>query len=48
MEIITADGGFDFSHDFSNQEINIANLLFAQIAFAIIMQKKNGKKDKKY
>ncbi len=42
MEIITADGGFDFSHDFSNQEINIANLLFAQIAFAIIMQKKNG------
>ena len=23
MEIITADGGFDFSHDFNKQEINM-------------------------
>jgi 23S rRNA U2552 (ribose-2'-O)-methylase RlmE/FtsJ len=42
MEIITADGGFDFSEDFNKQEINITQLLFCQIAYAIIMQKKNG------
>ena len=42
MEIITADGGFDFSHDFNKQEINITNLLFSQIAYAIIMQKSGG------
>ena len=42
MEIITADGGFDFSEDFNKQEINITQLLFAQIAYAIIMQKRNG------
>ena len=42
MDIITADGGFDFSHDFSKQEINISQLLFSQIAYAIIMQKKGG------
>lgn len=42
MELITADGGFDFSMDFNNQEIHIAKLLFAQIAFAVCMQKKGG------
>tara|TARA_Y100000992_G_scaffold114090_1_gene74552 strand:- start:1405 stop:2568 length:1164 start_codon:yes stop_codon:yes gene_type:complete len=42
MDIITADGGFDFSHDFSKQEINISQLLFSQIAYAIIMQNKGG------
>lgn len=42
MEIITADGGFDFSHDFNKQEVNICNLLFGQIAYAIIMQKSGG------
>jgi 23S rRNA U2552 (ribose-2'-O)-methylase RlmE/FtsJ len=42
MDLITADGGFDFSIDFNNQEINIAKLLFGQIAYAIIMQKKCG------
>lgn len=42
MEIITADGGFDFSHDFNKQEINITNLLFSQIAYAIVMQKSGG------
>lgn len=42
MDIITADGGFDFSHDFNKQEINITNLLFGQIAYAIIMQKQGG------
>jgi 23S rRNA U2552 (ribose-2'-O)-methylase RlmE/FtsJ len=42
MEFITADGGFDFSMDFNNQEYNICKLLFAQISFAICMQKENG------
>jgi len=42
MDIITADGGFDFSLDFNNQEINIAKLLFAQVSFALLMQKKGG------
>jgi hypothetical protein len=42
MDLITADGGFDFSMDFNSQENSIAKLLFAQIAFAVCMQKKNG------
>jgi len=42
MDFITADGGFDFSLDFNNQEINIAKLLFAQIVYAISMQKRGG------
>ena len=43
MDIITGDGGFDFSSDFKNQENNISNLLFAQIAYALVMQKHKGK-----
>jgi 23S rRNA U2552 (ribose-2'-O)-methylase RlmE/FtsJ len=42
MEIITADGGFDFSIDFNQQETLATKLLFAQVSFAIAMQKKNG------
>lgn len=42
MDLITADGGFDFSVDFNNQEVNISKLLFAQICFAITMQKRGG------
>uniref|UniRef100_A0A6C0D1S7 Ribosomal RNA methyltransferase FtsJ domain-containing protein n=1 Tax=viral metagenome TaxID=1070528 RepID=A0A6C0D1S7_9ZZZZ len=42
MDLITADGGFDFSLDFNSQEINITKLLFAQICFAITMQKRGG------
>jgi len=42
MDFITGDGGFDFSLDFSKQEIHISRLLFAQIAYALCMQKKNG------
>lgn len=42
MEFITADGGFDFSIDFNKQEMNIAKLLFAQVCYAITMQKKDG------
>jgi 23S rRNA U2552 (ribose-2'-O)-methylase RlmE/FtsJ len=42
IDLITADGGFDFSLDFNNQEVDITKLLFAQIAFAVCMQKKEG------
>ena len=42
FDFITGDGGFDFSLDFNNQEINITQLLFAQIAFALNLQKRNG------
>lgn len=42
IELITADGGFDFSTDFNNQEVSIANLLFAQTCFALTMQKQGG------
>jgi 23S rRNA U2552 (ribose-2'-O)-methylase RlmE/FtsJ len=42
MDVITADGGFDFSLDFNKQEISISRLLYAQICFALIMQKKEG------
>jgi 23S rRNA U2552 (ribose-2'-O)-methylase RlmE/FtsJ len=42
MHFITADGGFDFSTDFNNQELQIVELLFAQIAFALVMQKPGG------
>ena len=42
MNIITGDGGFDFSNDFDNQEINTNRLLFAQICYALCLQKKGG------
>jgi 23S rRNA U2552 (ribose-2'-O)-methylase RlmE/FtsJ len=42
MDLITADGGFDFSVDFNNQETSSLKLIFCQIAFAISMQKLNG------
>jgi 23S rRNA U2552 (ribose-2'-O)-methylase RlmE/FtsJ len=42
MDIITGDGGFDFSMDLNYQEIFISKLLFAQLVFALSMQKKGG------
>lgn len=42
MDLITADGGFDFSLDFNNQEIIITKLLFAQMTYALLMQKQGG------
>lgn len=42
MDIITADGGFDFSMDFNNQERNIIKLLFGQVVYALSMQKMGG------
>jgi 23S rRNA U2552 (ribose-2'-O)-methylase RlmE/FtsJ len=42
MNIITGDGGFDFSIDFNSQEQNISQLLFGQIVYALVMQKYKG------
>ena len=42
MDIITGDGGFDYSIDFNKQELLSVKLILAQIFYAIIMQNKNG------
>ena len=42
MDLITADGGFDFSNDFNKQEIISSKLIMCQIAFATAMQKQGG------
>lgn len=41
-ELITADGGFDFSCDFNNQETMVARLLVAEMGFALALQKPGG------
>ncbi len=42
FEIITGDGGIDFSNDFNNQETMAARLLLTQVFYALAMQKKEG------
>ena len=42
MDLITADGGFDFSIDFNKQEIYAIQLIYTQIIYALILQKKGG------
>lgn len=42
IDIITGDGGFDFSIDFNKQEELAFKLIFSQVAYAIGMQKLNG------
>lgn len=42
MDLITADGGFDFSENFNEQESQAMKLLYAEVIFAITMQKVNG------
>jgi 23S rRNA U2552 (ribose-2'-O)-methylase RlmE/FtsJ len=42
MDFVTGDGGFDFSMDFNKQEISISQLLFAQVCYALVLQKKGG------
>lgn len=42
MDLITGDGGFDFSIAFEKQESLALRLIFSQIAFAITMQKRRG------
>lgn len=42
IDLITADGGFDFSEDFDNQEQVVGKLLLAEIIFALTIQKEKG------
>ena len=42
MDIITGDGGFDFSSNYNSQEQDSANLIYTQIIYALAMQKKGG------
>ena len=42
MEIITGDGGFDFSNNFDKQESNAFRLVLTQVFYAISLQKYNG------
>ena len=42
MHIITADGGFDFSNNFDEQENNVFRLIFTQVSYALAVQKKDG------
>lgn len=41
-QLITADGGFDFSKNYRDQEVNITRLLFVQLFYAIMCQQKDG------
>lgn len=42
IDIITGDGGFDFSVDFQKQEIMAFNLILSQVFYALVMQSKGG------
>jgi 23S rRNA U2552 (ribose-2'-O)-methylase RlmE/FtsJ len=42
MDLITGDGGFDFSVNFNDQEVTASRLIFAQIIYALLLQKKDG------
>ena len=42
MDIITGDGGFDFSVDFNKQEELAFRLILSQVAYAIALQRKGG------
>lgn len=40
--LVTADGGFDYSCDFNNQEISSRKIIFAEIITAFLIQEKGG------
>ena len=42
VDIVTGDGGFDFSGDYNNQEGQSLSLSLAQVFFAIAIQRKGG------
>lgn len=42
MNLITADGGFDFSDNFEMQEKNMLRLIYTEIIYALSLQKKGG------
>jgi 23S rRNA U2552 (ribose-2'-O)-methylase RlmE/FtsJ len=41
-DIITADGGFDFSNDYENQELSFTKLFYSEVLTAISLQKEGG------
>jgi 23S rRNA U2552 (ribose-2'-O)-methylase RlmE/FtsJ len=41
-ELVTADGGFDFSIDFNKQEESAYRLIFCEIVSALLLQKEGG------
>ena len=41
-DIVTADGGFDYSNDFNKQEISSYKLLFSEIYIALNIQQEGG------
>ena len=41
-DLVTADGGFDFSSDYSNQEINAVRLILCEIVTAFSVLKQGG------
>lgn len=42
IDFITGDGGFDYSSDYSKQEINSYKLIYSEIFIALNIQKKGG------
>lgn len=42
MQVITADGGFDFSNDYNKQENISRKLIFIEILYILTLQKKGG------
>ena len=42
MEVVTADGGFDFSVDFNNQENIATQLILSEVFYALALQKQGG------
>ena len=42
IDLVTGDGGFDFSLDFNNQETNSFKLILVQVIYALCIQKKGG------
>ena len=42
IDLVTADGGFDYSSDFNGQELNSCQIIYSEIAVALNILKKNG------
>lgn len=42
FDIVTADGGFDFSGDFNSQETNVLRMLIAEVLCALLILREGG------
>lgn len=42
MDLVTGDGGIDFSEDFNNQEYSATKLIIVQVVYALAMQSNDG------